>query len=125
MRIVHVMSGALLLAGCASAGGSGIFPEAGEPNAAIANAQRLISEAQQAGADSLASAAMASARQNLATAQAELGTNHNNNKAALKAREAAADASYARAQTERTMAERQEAQARQALSSLPPTGGAR
>ena len=53
MRNMRVFALALFTAGCASAGG-GIFPEAGDGAASIANADRLIAEAQQAGADSLA-----------------------------------------------------------------------
>ena len=60
---------AVALAGCASAGG-GLFPEAGDAPSAIAGAERMISEAQQAGADSLARDAMTSARNNLAAARA-------------------------------------------------------
>ncbi|MFN2400715.1 MAG: hypothetical protein ABR543_19080 [Gemmatimonadaceae bacterium] len=123
MRIVRAIGAAMIMAGCASGGGS-IFPEAGEPNAAIANAQRLIAEAQQAGADSLAREALATAQQNVAAAQTEL-RNNNNDRAALKAREAAADATFAREQARRVLADREQARARGALDALPPNGGAR
>ena len=112
----------LVVVGCAS--GGGIFPSAGEPNAAISNAQQLIAEAQQAGADSLAAEPLAMARQNLAAAQSLL-QNRQTDRAALKAQEAAADARFAREQALRVRADREAAQARGALSALPPQGGAR
>jgi hypothetical protein len=112
-----------VLAGCASAGGSSIFPEAGDPNAAIANAERQIAQAEAAGADSLAAEALASARQNVADAKAMLNQG-NEEQAALEGRAAAADAVFAREEARRLMAERQRAEALADLNALPP-GGAR
>jgi hypothetical protein len=109
---------AFALTACASAGGS-IFPEAGEPIAAIAAAERLINDAQQAGADSLAAEPLAAARTHLAEARAATG-----NRAALKGRQAQAAATFARAEAERKLAERAQVQAQESLRALPP-GGAR
>src|SRR5215204_2458527 len=64
MRNMRVFALALFSAGCASAGG--VFPEAGDGASAIANAERQIAAAQQAGADSLAAEVLNSARQHVA-----------------------------------------------------------
>ncbi|MEJ7812256.1 MAG: hypothetical protein WKG32_17725 [Gemmatimonadaceae bacterium] len=121
MRTLYTLGVAALIAGCASAGGGSIFPEAGDPNAALTNAERQIAEAQAAGADSLVADVMASARQNLANAKAQAqGTTRG--RAALAARQAAADAIYAREQVKRIMAERTQAQAKSAFDALPPGG---
>ena len=117
MNASRALVAGLLLAGCASAGG-GIFPEAGEPTAAISGAERLIAEAQQAGADSLASEPLASARQHLQQARAASG-----DRAALLGRQAQADARFARAEADRRKAESARAQAEAALRALP--GGTR
>jgi hypothetical protein len=122
MRTWCTLAAVLVVAGCAS--GGGIYPEAGDPNAAIANAQRLIGEAEQAGADSLAADPLGTARQNLAAAQSFL-QNRQNERAAMKAQEAAADAAYARELVMRIRADREAAQARGAFDALPPGGGAR
>jgi hypothetical protein len=110
---------AVSLTACASGGGA--FPESGEPNAAISNATRLIEEARQAGADSLARDAIESAQRNLGEAQAFLQTNHRD-RAALAAQVAAADARYARVAAQRARAERAHSEARAALQALPPGG---
>lgn len=103
------------LGACAT--GGGIFPTAGDPTAAVANAERLIAEAQQAGADSLAPDVMSSARQNFAAAQ-ELMRRRSMDRAALKGREAAADATYAKASAQRAAAERERAAAKVALDAV-------
>ena len=103
------------LGACAS--GGGIFPTAGDPNASMANAERLIAEAQQAGADSLVPDVMASARQNFAAAQVIM-KNRSTDRAALKGREAAADATYAKAAAMRVTAERERAAAQAALNAV-------
>lgn len=122
MHVSRLLAIALVAGGCASAGG-GIFPEAGEPVAALSRAQALIQDAERAGADSLAAAAMASARRNVV--EAELAQRaRDNNRAALRAREAQADATYAKAAAERAKADRARADADAALKALPP-GGAR
>ncbi len=98
VAVVAAIAAAGAFGACAS--GGGIFPTAGDPNAAVSNAERLISEARQAGADSLVPDVMASARQNLAAAQV-LIRQRSPDRAALKGREAAADATYARAAAQR------------------------
>jgi len=103
----------------ACASGGGIFPTAGDPNASVANAERMIAEAQQAGADSLVPEVMSSARQNFATAQVLL-RERSLDRAALKGREAAADATYARAAALRAAAERER---RAAQAALDAAGG--
>ena len=116
---VAALVSSALMAGAvgACASGGGIFPTAGDPNAAIANAERLIAEAQQAGADSLVPDVMASARQNFAAAQV-LMKQRSTDRAALKGREAAADATYARAAALRATAERERAAAQAALAAV-------
>lgn len=122
MHVSRLLAIALVAGGCASAGG-GIFPEAGEPVAALARAEALIQDAERAGADSLASEAMASARRNVTESQvAQRGRDAN--RAALFAREAQADATYAKAAAERAKADRARNDADAALKALPP-GGAR
>jgi hypothetical protein len=113
-----------LVAACATGGATSIFPEAGDPDAAVASAERSIADAQQAGADSLAAEIMASARQNLANARMHM-QGGNRERAALDAQQAVADAIYARERARRVAAERLQAQAQAALSALPPQGGAR
>jgi hypothetical protein len=112
-----------VLAGCASAGANSIFPEAGEPNAAIANAERQIQTAVAAGADSLASEPLATARQNTAQAKTLLADGKGD-RAALTARQAVADAVFAREEARRITADRARAEALASLNALPP-GGAR
>jgi hypothetical protein len=121
MRSMRMFALVLVVSGCASAGGGGIFPEAGDAGAAISNADRLIGQAQQAGADSLAAEAMTSARQHLAEARAQQ-QNRDDERAAMHARMAAADASYARAAVNRALADRRKAAAQTALNALPRGG---
>ena len=122
MHVTRLLAVALVAGGCASAGG-GIFPEAGEPVAALSRAEALIQDAERAGADSLAAEAMAAARRNVTEAQvAQRG--RDGNRAALFAREAQADAIYAKAAAERARADRARTDADAALKALPP-GGAR
>lgn len=123
MRNMYLLAfAALVTVGCASGGGS-IFPEAGDANAAISNAEQQINQAVAAGADSLASDALASARQNLATARS-MNTSSTRDRAALAGRRAAADAIYAQERAKQLMAERMQAQAKASLDALPPNGGA-
>ena len=117
---VLALAAALAAGGCASAGG---IPEAGDAGAAIPRAEVLIQEAERAGADSLAAEALGSARQNLNEARAARDS-RDNNRAALRARQAQADATYAKEAAERTRAERDRAAAEAGLRQLPP-GGAR
>jgi hypothetical protein len=80
-----------------------------------------MAEAQAAGADTLATDIMVSAKAHWQLAQNALA-NHDNNRAALNARLAEADARYARVQAERVKAERDRDRAKAALAALP-TGG--
>lgn len=121
MRRMSWLGIVAVLAGCASAGANSIFPEAGNPNAAIANAERQIQAAVEAGADSLAAEPLATARQNTAQAKTLLADNKGD-RAALTARQAAADAVYAREEARRMMAERAQAEALESLRELPPGG---
>ena len=121
MRNMRMFALVLVFFGCASAGGGGIFPEAGDAGAAISNADRWIGEAQQAGADSLAAEAITSARQHLAEARAQQ-QNRDEERAAMHARMAAADATYARATVNRAQADRRKAAAQTALNALPRGG---
>jgi hypothetical protein len=123
MQMPHVLRIAAVtvaLSACASAGG-GLFPEAGDPGAAIPNAERLIAEAQTAGAEQYAAEALTSARGNLAAARAEQA-GHHNDRAALKARMAVADAEFAKAASERAKAEKMRADAQASLAALPGGG---
>ncbi|MGI9077662.1 MAG: hypothetical protein ACR2G6_10080 [Gemmatimonadaceae bacterium] len=124
MRNLYLLGlAAILASGCASGGGS-IFPEAGDADAAISNAEQQISQAVALGADSLALDAMASARHNLATARS-LSTGSGRDRAALAGRQAAADAILAQERAKLVLAERTQAQAKASLDALPPNGGAR
>ena len=106
---------AITLGACAS--GGGVFPSSGDPTASIANAERLIEEARQAGADSLASDVMAAARQELADAQVLL-RRRSTDRAAVRGREAMADATYAKAVAQRAAAERERDRAKTALEAV-------
>jgi hypothetical protein len=113
MRNTRVFALALFATGCASAGGP--FPkQTGDSRTEIATAERLIAQAQQAGADSLAPEPLVLARQQLASAQADQIANQPD-RAAFKGRLAAADAMYARAAAERVRAERVRAAEQAAL----------
>lgn len=113
-RLVAVLA---LGAGCAGR----VFPPVGDPNGPIAEADQAISAASNAGADSLASEALTSAKQNVAVAREEQRQGRLD-RAALAARQAAADAVYARAAAERAAAERAQRDAQTAYSALPPGG---
>jgi hypothetical protein len=125
---VLLATGALsagLLSACASpGGGGGGFPAPiGDPANVVAHANAIIEEASVAGADTLARDVMASARQHVADAQIELREKHTA-RASLRAREAVADANYAKAQAERIMADRSRAAEEALLQQLPVTGQA-
>jgi Domain of unknown function (DUF4398) len=90
--------------GCATSSHS--FPSTpGDPRTVIGRATTAIDAAASAGADTLAAEVMRAARQHLADAQIELRDKHHD-RAGLRARQATADALYAKAQAERIMAER-------------------
>src|ERR1700722_16303154 len=110
-----------LLGACASAGGGGggAFPTPmGDPANVIAHANAMIEKASVAGADTLARDVMASARQQVADAQIELRDKHTA-RASLRAREAVADATYAKALAARIMAERSRSAEEALLQQLP------
>gem|GEM_PF-3803030 len=107
-----------VLAACAS---SGAFPAPiGDPGNVVAHANAMIEEASVAGADTLARDVMASARQHVADAQIELRDKHTA-RASLRAREAVADATYAKALADRIMAERSRSAEEALLQQLPLT----
>lgn len=116
---LFTLAAILMLAGCATAGG---VPAVGDPDEEVRTAERMIASAQEAGADSLAILSMSEARAALAVANDRRGSDRNF--AALKAKEAAASAAYARAVAGRLKAERARGDAKAALDALPP-GGAR
>jgi hypothetical protein len=121
-KLAMVMAAGLLGA-CASAGG---FPKTlpMESTNAIAEATQAITDAQTAGADSLASESLASAKMHLGQAQQEQ-TGRNPDVATLHAREAVADARLARTTALRMRAEHDQSAAQSALTSLPPEEGSR
>ena len=79
-----------------------------------------IADAVAAGADSLAPEPLKSARQHLAAANTEQQAKHAD-RSALLAREAIADATYARAEAERVQADRARAAAAAQLNQLTST----
>jgi hypothetical protein len=107
-----------LLGACASAGGGAFPTPIGDPGNVVAHANTLIEEASVAGADTLAREVMASARQHVADAQIELRDKHTA-RASLRAREAIADATYAKALADRIMAERSRSAEEALLQQLP------
>jgi hypothetical protein len=112
-----------LLGACASAGG---FPKTlpMESSNAITEATQAIADAQTAGADSLASESLASAKMHLGQAQQEQ-TSRKPDIATLYAHQATADARLARVTALRMKAEHDQSSAQSALSSLPPQEGSR
>ena len=119
MSIFRFVGVAVIVAACASTR----IPETGDPAVAMATAERAITDAQGAGADSLASGILTEARTALESARGF--ANKDRNRAALYARRAAADAAYAQAVAERTIAERGRAAAQSELQRVPPPGGNR
>lgn len=115
---LFTLAAILVLAGCASAGG---VPNVGDPDEEIRTAERMIASAVEDGADSLATLSLAEARTALTEAQ---NSRSSREWSALKAKEAAASAAYARAVATRLRAERSRTEAKTALDALPP-GGAR
>lgn len=120
MRATRLVILTVLVAACAPR----IFPTVGNPDVAIPNAERILSEATAIGADSLVPSAMQEAREHLAEAQLEQRT-RDMRKASLKSRQAVASATYAKAAAERAIAERARTEAQASLSALPNKGGAR
>ena len=105
------------LTGCASSGHN--FPQSpGDPRTLIGRATTAIDNASAAGADTLAAEVMRAARQHLADAQVELRDKHAD-RSGLRARQAMADALYAKAQAERVMAERARSAEEAQLEQVP------
>jgi hypothetical protein len=110
----------LATAACASAGG---YPSTvGDAGSNIGRAKAVIDDAAKAGADSLAPEALQSARAHLAEADAAQKSGARD-KAAMAARLATADATYARAVAQRIVAERARAAEQAQLKSLTTTTG--
>ena len=113
----------LTLAGaiaCASAGAAPL----GDPTDDLRTAQQMIAAAEQAGADSVGSAAAQLDAARAALAEANASTSRDQNWASLKARDAASKAAYARALAEKARSEKARDEARTAVDQVPP-GGAR
>lgn len=119
MSILRLVVVATMVAACASTR----IPPSGDPMVAISNAERAITDAQGAGADTLASGILAEARAGLESARAI--ANEDRNRAALLARKAAADAAYAQSVAQRTIADRARSAAQTELQQVPPPGGDR
>jgi hypothetical protein len=115
--VAALVSSALTAGALGACASSGSFPTTGDPNASLHTAERAVSDAQAAGADSLAADVMTEARQNLASAQ-EYMKNGKTDHAAIRARVATADATYARAAAQRASAERERAAAEAALNAV-------
>jgi hypothetical protein len=95
--------GFMVVAACASSGG---YPSTvGDAPSNISRAKTVIDDASKAGADSLAPDALQSAKAHLAEADAAQKSGAKD-KAAMAARLAVADATYARAVAQRITAER-------------------
>jgi hypothetical protein len=117
-RLVAVLLVTAVGAGCATGGG---YPSAvGDARTNMTRAQELIDDAAKAGADSLAPDAMKSARAHFAEADAADKSKAKDH-AAMAARQAAADATYARAVAQRVIAERTRAAEQAQLQSLAPS----
>lgn len=118
-----VIAAAVIMAGCASAGG---YPKTlpMEATSTIAQATQAIADAQAAGAETLAADALGNARTHLDLAQKD-EISRKPDQAALHARQALADARLARVTAQRVTAERNQAAAQSALQALPPNGGGR
>ena len=109
-----------LLVAIVTACASTRIPSSGDANVAMTAAERAISDASAAGADSLSAGMLGEARTGLESARAAVAKDQN--LAALLARRAAADAAYAKAIAERVLADRQRAAAQLELSRVPPPG---
>ncbi|HET7584777.1 MAG TPA: DUF4398 domain-containing protein [Gemmatimonadaceae bacterium] len=115
MRSVSVLAAIALLSGCATAGVP--FPPSGNAGAALTEAEEAIQQARHAGADSLAPAPFLAARAYLSEAERQAREN-DPNRAAVRARQATAEARYARALVALTLAQRDRAAALAALDAI-------
>lgn len=120
MRVWRGAAVALVAGACATAPG---YPTTAAPGPEIDRATRALADAQAAGADSLAADALAQARKTLDEAR-QKQQGRESDRAAIIARRAMFEASYARALAERELAQRARAEAQRAIESVPP-GGAR
>jgi len=120
-QIAIVAAASFAAAASACATGGALPPNIGESGSAIGVAQQAIAEAVVAGADTSASDVMQIARQHLATAQNEQDAKKLE-LAAVHAREAAADANYARAAALRVKADQARASEAAQLQALPSPG---
>lgn len=115
-RLAMLLGGGALVSACAGTGG---FPKTQDAGPSIAAAERAIADAQSAGADTLAAGVMQDARMHLGAAKEQLSLREPGH-AELHAREATADARYARGVALQLTAERNRTAAQSALSALPP-----
>ncbi len=115
MRFARVLAAVALLSGCARA--ITPFPPFSNPGAAFSQAQEAVERARRAGADSLAPAPFLAARAYLSEAEHEAQQNDIDH-AAVRARQATAEADYARALAGQVLAERARAAARAALGAV-------
>jgi hypothetical protein len=119
VSIACLLAALLVMGACAT--GRQTFPtHPSDAPAAIQRATALIADAAAAGADSLAAEPMNAARQHLANAQAERQGPHRD-RAPMSARQAAADAVYAKALAQCVTAERTLAAEEKALAAVPAT----
>ncbi|HWZ60458.1 MAG TPA: hypothetical protein VNW46_15870 [Gemmatimonadaceae bacterium] len=118
MQLSRLIAVALVSAACASCASSGGYPSAvGDAPSNISRAKTLIDDATKAGADTLAPDALQSAKAHLAESDAAQKSGAKD-KAAMAARLAAADATYARAVAQRVTAERMRSAEQAQLQSL-------
>jgi len=120
MRIALLLGATLLGLGATACRTAPRFPEInGSAEQSISIAEQAIRTAQTAGADSLASAEIATARQNLEKARAELGASEVS-RAIVTARLAKSDADYAAVLARLRAAERQRDKADADVKAIPP-----
>ncbi len=122
MRLFR-LTGLLVLSACASGGGS-FPPTVGDATSNISRAKDLISAAAQAGADSLSSDAIRSARARLVEADS-LTKAKKLDRAALAARLAAADAAFAQADAQRVATEHARDAEQAQLAKLTASSGSK
>lgn len=120
LRLIAV-GGLMVVAACASGGG---YPSTvGDAPSNIGRAKTVIDDATKAGADSLAPDALQSAKAHLGEADAAQKSGAKD-KAAMAARLAVADATYARAVAQRIMAERARSSEQAQYQALTTSGSA-
>ncbi|NUQ21415.1 MAG: DUF4398 domain-containing protein [Gemmatimonadaceae bacterium] len=115
-RLAMLLAAGALSSACAGTGG---FPKTQDAGPAVSAAERAVADAQSAGADTLAAGVMKDARMHLDAARGQMNL-RKPAEAELHAREATADARYARSVALQLTAERSRSDAQTALSALPP-----